>query len=189
MATSVVHRVSINPAAEAAIPEAPALGENLSAATLQGADWVCLGSRDRTVPDDADIDSESVEATPIHEGVTVRPPGSLAAQRYITRHAGIDEVKFTAYDVAQEVFDLDSNVESDGPVSERTATQVNRSLLVEIDGLRFDYYPNVVLYVMGEPAGFGPGDNAVNKYNFVAKVLGTDSIPSGQQKTHYEAGT
>ena len=65
-----------------------------------------------------------------------------------------------------------------------------RAMLVEIDGIRADYYPRVALYVTNEPGGFGPGDDAVCKYEFTGIVTATDDIRSGQLKIHYQpAGT
>lgn len=194
MATSVVHRVTvfdaddIDTALAALTAAAPAAGSNFDAATLKALGGFCIGSRDRG--DDADIDSENVVPTTIHEGVTVRPPGSLTGQRYITRHAGIETVEFTAYDVAQEVFELDSNVETDGVACARGATQTNRALIIEYDGIRFDCYPDVVLHITAEEGGYGEdSDDAVNKYAFTARVLGTADVPSGQVKVHYVAET
>jgi hypothetical protein len=187
MGTSVVHRISIHATAETALPTPPVLGANYVQATLSAAGWFTIGSRANG--DDADIDSESIDVTPIHEGVTVRPAGSLAAQRYITRHAGIDEVTFTAYDLDEDVWELDSNMDVTSNVAERTATQTNRAMMIERDGICVEYYPNIVLHIVGEPGGYGPGDDAVSKLEFRAKVLQGDDIPSGQQVTFYQAGT
>ena len=187
MSTSVVYRISVHATAETAKPTAPALGANLDYATLNAAGWVCIGSVARG--DDADIDSEGVEMTMLHEGVVVRPPGALTSDRYITRHAAIDEVTFTAYDITEDVFTLDSNMSVTAHVGERTTTQTNRAMIIERDGILFDYFPNVVLHVVGEPGGFGPGDDAVSKCNFRAKVLSTDTLPSGQQTDWYQSGT
>lgn len=194
MATSVVHRISVfnaddfTTAITAIRGATPAYGSNFTAATLKALGGFCIGSRDRG--DDADIDSEAVEVTPIHEGVTIRPAGSINATKYITRHAGIETVAWIAYDVAQGVFELDSNVTSDGVECQRDVTQVNRAIFIEYDGERIDCYPNVVLHITEEPGGFGPGDDAVNKYGFTGQVLGTADIPSGQLKLHYDtAGT
>jgi len=187
MATSVVHRISIHSVANTAAPTAPTAGSNLNAATLKSAGWFTIGSIARG--DEADIDSESVEVTPIHEGVKVMPPGSLAAQRYITRHAGIDEVTFTAYDIAQDVWELDSNMAVSTVNVERSSTQTNRAMIIERDGLCLEYYPNIVLHIVGEPGGFGPGDDAVSKLDFRAQVLEGTNIASGQKVTFYAAGT
>lgn len=194
MATSVVHRISVCDADDfdtvlAALRLAkPDLNSNYAATTFTGAGCFCIGSRDRG--DGADIDSESVEATPIVDGVTVRPAGSLNATKYITRHNGIEEITWTCYDVAQDVFELDSNASTDESLTsecQRSTTQTNRAVFIEYDGIRLDCYPNVVLHISAEPGGFGPGDDAVNKYTFTGQVLGTDDIPSGQLKIHYVA--
>lgn len=194
MATSVVHRITVFDAEEFSSKydtlkaAAPDYGDNYSAAALKAQGGFCIGSR--AAGDDADIDTESITPEMIHEGVTVRPAGALTNQRYITRHAGVDELTFTAYDVVQDVFELDSNVATTGQESQRTATQTNRALIVEIDGIRADVYPNVVLHIVEEEGGYGPGDDAVNKYGFRAKICSTPDIPSGQVKLHYEvAGT
>ena len=192
--TAPVHRITVFDATDfdvtlaALVVAAPAFGSNFAVATLQGLGGVCMGSRGRL--DDGDIDSESVEITPIHEGVRIRPPGALTNTGYITRQAGIDEIKWVTYDIGQDIFGLDSNVAEDGVSSQRTATQTNRAVLVERDGICAEAYPQVTLHVSGHPGGFGPGDDAVSKLEFLGIVQGTTEIPSGQTILYYEvAGT
>jgi hypothetical protein len=187
MATSVVHRISVHATASTAPPTAPALNANLEAVTLEGDGWVTIGSIDRG--DDCDIDSESVTITPLREGTTILPPGSLAPRRHISRHAGISELAFTCYDISEEVLALDSHMTVTSHVGEYVTTQTERAVLVERDGICYEYYPSVVLNSTDQPGGFGPGDDAVSKVAFTGNVLGTDDIPGGQQITWYVAGT
>lgn len=189
MATSVIHRISVHPIAETVpLKPYPDYGDNFDAEDLQSANWVCLGSRDRG--DDANLDSESIGIIPIREGVNVRAAGALTNEAYIQRHNGISEITFTAYEATQNVFALDSSVvEGEGDdlgIAARSAKCVYRAVLVEVDGIRFDYYPRVALYVTNESAGFGPGDDAVHKYAFTGIVTATSDIPSGQMKYHYQ---
>ena len=187
MATSVVHRISVHPTAETAKPTVPALNAHYDAATLEAAGWTTIGSIDRG--DDCDIDSESVSITPLREGTTILPPGSQAPRRHINRHAGVSEMSFTCYDIGEEVLALDSHMTITDHVGELTTTQTPRAVLIERDGICCEYYPSVILNISDQPGGFGPGDDAVSKVAFTGNVLGTDTIPSGQQITWYVAGT
>jgi len=144
-------------------------------ATLQGAGWFTIGSIQNG--DDGDIDSESVERTNYNEGVSINPPGSQTRQGFIMRKSGVDEFTFTAYDIDAGVFALDSTVAELAPgsgVYEQQGTQVYRSVAVEIDGLLVDWYPRVLLTITGDTAGYGPGDDAVGKLTFTAKVMDYD---------------
>ena len=175
MATSVVHRIAVHAAEGTELPPLPARGENFAVATLQGAGWFCIGSIQNG--DDGDIDSESVERTNYNEGVSINPPGSQTRQGFIMRKSGVDEFTFTAYDIDAGVFALDSIVAEVTPgsgVYEQQGTQVYRSVAVEIDGLLVDWYPRVLLTITGDTAGYGPGDDAVGKLTFTAKVLDYD---------------
>lgn len=176
MATSVVHRIMVHATEAAELPgPAPDRGSNYDAAALQGAGWFTIGSIQNG--DDGDIDSETVERTNYNEGVSINPPGSQTRQGFIMRKSGVDELTFTAYDIDAGVFALDSTVAEVTPglgVYEQQGTQVYRSLAVEIDGLLVDWYPRVLLTITGDTAGYGPGDDAVGKLTFTAKVMDYD---------------
>jgi hypothetical protein len=176
MATSVVHRIMVHATEATELPTpGPDRGSNYAAAALQGAGWFCVGSIQNG--DDGDIDSESVERTNYNEGTSINPPGSQTRQGYVMRKSGVDEFTFTAYDIDAGVFALDSTVAEVAPgsgVYEQQGTQVYRSIAVEIDGLLVDWYPRVLLTITGDTAGYGPGDDAVGKLTFTAKVLDYD---------------
>ena len=178
MATSVVHRIMVHATEGTELPTPrPARGANFAVATLQGAGWFTIGSIQNG--DDGDIDSESVERTNYNEGVSINPPGSQTRQGFIMRKSGVDELTFTAYDIDAGVFALDSTVAEVVPglgVYEQQGTQVYRSLAVEIDGLLVDWYPRVLLTITGDTAGYGPGDDAVGKLTFTAKVMDYDGM-------------
>ena len=197
MATSVVHRISIHETMGTAPPTEPALGSNYDAATLQAAGWVTIGSVD--MGDDCNLDSESIEQSPLFEGVEILPPGSLTRNKTIVRHNGIDEVTFTAYDVSQDCCELESTTTTDGAVITRGRDVVYRSMLIEVDGIRSDFYPRVLLRISSEPGGYGPGDDAVMKTEFTAIVHNydhsahagtyTEDAPTGRVQTYYAAAS
>lgn len=197
MSTSVIHRIAIHDTA-GTDPTAllPALNATMSAAALQAAGWVTLGSADQG--DDGNLDSDAITVTPIQEGTEIRPPGSLTRNDTIVRHNGIDEVSFTAYDIAQAIVELDSTASSDDNEVTRGRDVTYRAMLVEITGIRVDYYPRVMLRVTNEPGGFGPGDDAVAKTEFLAKVHSyattqgayATAVPGGRVQIYLEeAGT
>jgi hypothetical protein len=195
MATSVIHRISVHPTAGTTPPAVPALGSNYDYATLQAAGWVTIGSVD--LGDDCNLDSESIGQVPRFEATEILPPGSLTCNDTIVRHNGIDEITFTAYDVSQDVVELDSTASVDGVQVTRDRNVTYRSVLIEITGLRADYYPRVLLRVANEPGGFGPGDDAVCKTEFVGKVHNyttdhgayNEDVPTGRVQTYYVEGT
>jgi hypothetical protein len=176
MATSVVHRIAVHATEATALPSGlPDRGSNYTAADFQNDNWFTIGSIQNG--DDGDIDSESVERTNYNEGVSINPPGSQTRQGYIMRKSGVDEFTFTCYDVDAGVFALDSTVAEVGTgtgIYEQQGTQVYRSIAVEIDGLLVDWYPRVLLTITGDTAGYGPGDDAVGKLTFTAKVMDYD---------------
>ena len=195
MATSVIHRISVHPTAGTTPPTIPTLGNNYSYATLQAAGWVTIGSVD--LGDDCNLDSESIGQVPLFEATEILPPGSLTRNDTIVRHNGIDEITFTAYDVSQDLVELDSTASVDGVQVTRDRNVTYRSVLVEITGLRCDYYPRVLLRISNEPGGFGPGDDAVCKTEFTGSVhaYNTDQgayvydVPTGRVQTYYVEGT
>ena len=194
MATSVIHRISVHPTAGTTPPTIPTLGNNYSHTTLQAAGWVTIGSVD--LGDDCNLDSESIGQVPLFEATEILPPGSLTRNDTIVRHNGIDEITFTAYDVSQDLVELDSTASVDGVQVTRDRDVTYRSVLVEITGLRCDYYPRVLLRISNEPGGFGPGD-AVCKTEFTGSVHAyntnhgeyDDDVPTGRVQTYYVAGT
>lgn len=185
--TSVVHRISVHPTAETSPPSAPALNANLAAATLIAAGWTTIGSKDRG--DDCDIDSDKVTVNFMKEGTKILPPGSLTARKSINRHAGASDLAFVAYDVAEDIISLDSNMDVTSHNAEFTTTQTERAVLIEYDGLKWQYFPKVVLNITKSEGGFGPGDDAVAKASFTGDVLGTDTYPGGVNEYFYQSGT
>ena len=189
MATSVVHRIAVHATEGTELPPLPERGDNFAVATLQAAGWFCIGSIQNG--DDGDIDSESVERTNYNEGVSINPPGSQTRQGFIMRKSGVDEFTFTAYDIDSGVFALDSTVAEVVPgsgVYEQQGTQVYRSIAVEIDGLLVDWYPRVLLTITGDTAGYGPGDDAVGKLSFTAKVMDYDGTNDGKAGLYVKSG-
>lgn len=196
MATSVIHRISVHPTAGTAPPAAPALGSNYDAATLQAAGWITIGSAD--LGDSGNLDSESVTQTPVQEVIEIKPPGSLARSSTIVRHNSIGEIAFICYDVAQDIVALDSTASEVGATVTRGRDVTYRSVLIEVTGMRSDWYPKVKLDITGEPGGFGPGDDAVMKTEFTGLVhaykgttdgaYATD-VATGRVQTYYVAGT
>jgi hypothetical protein len=197
MSTSVIHRISVNPEAGALSPEVnPVAGSNYAAADLQALGWVTIGSKDNG--DDCDLDSETVSQVPNFEGAEVKAPGALNRSKTIVRHNGIDEITWIAYDVSEAIAELSSTAGDLGGGSIHESAEVTyRSVLIEIDGIRADYYPRVLLRISDESGGFGPGDDAATKTEFTAIVhsysadqgdLAVD-IPSGRIKGYYASAT
>jgi hypothetical protein len=193
MATTIIKRIFIHPTAETAIAAAPAKGEFLDLATMQAAGWFALGSIQEG--EDGDIDSEAVKIKPLAEGVAIKAPGAQAMQDYIGRSGGIETVEFTAYDVDEGVYALASNVAEDTPGSgiyDHTKEQTYRALLVETEtGLYIDWYPRVMLAITSEDAGFGPGDDAVGKFTFTARVLDSAAVgcKGGRMRVYLQPAT
>jgi hypothetical protein len=173
MSTTVIKRISVSDYGTV-IPSPFAWPYD--AAALVAGGWFPIGSRDNG--DSADINSDAIKIKPLNEGSTINPPGSQTAQGFIKRKGGIKTVGFSAYDVAREIWALDSCVAANPTsgipeASEVQGVQTYRSLLVEFENGEFmHWYPKVLLSIIGETGGYGPGDAAVCTLEFEADVFG-----------------
>lgn len=190
MAT-IIHRVAIHTTAGSVIPALADKGAMISKSAWSSAGFKTIGAV--FGGDDGDLDSDSIDPSYFNEGVDIHPPGSPVRTGHVARQFGIDTVQFVAYDTSQAIFMLNSYGQvadsGDGNVVDYAAAPTYRALAIEYLGEQVLYFPKVILTITGSPGGFGPGDDAVAKFQFEAKVFSDSNHPSGFKRHYFvEAG-
>lgn len=139
--------------------------------------WDTVGTRDEG--DIAELDVDSVSATPLEEVVTDNPPRAQMKKGEIVIKNGVESVSFALYDLSAAAHALVSTA------FKRSHTQVSqdrtiayKAMVVEIDGKGFDYYPRVRVKMTGRAAAVS-GDGGLHKMQYEAVVFGTDEYPAG----------
>jgi len=157
-------------------PTAPSAGNNYDW-TDSRSTWSVLGSKKRG--DLADLDIETVEITPRdQEEVMHESPQDPNVADITTTKVGPESVAFQAYNVENAVSALDSQVARSGNESQEVLETVWKSMVIETTGKLFEYFPRVKVTISG-----APGSTREDKrLAFLAKVTGTDEIPSGAKK-------
>jgi hypothetical protein len=177
MSTNFIWRILVAPAAETAAPTAPALGSNI--ASISG--YTAIGSTARG--DDANLDEESVDISFFDEDGEIMAPVSLTREDIVPMQNGVDSFGFTCYDATQAVLALASDIDTSGANSSKTLITVHRTVVIEVNGLLFDYFPNVKLGIVNLPAGIAA--DGASKIEFVGKVCAGATIPGGWRRTNY----
>lgn len=177
MPTNFIWRILVADAAETAAPTAPSIGSNI--ASISG--YTSIGSVDRG--DDANLDSESVNITFFDEDGEIMAPVALTREDTVPMRNGADSFSFTCYDAAQAVLALASDISTSGASSEKTLITVHRTVVIEINGLLYDYFPNVKVGITELPAGIG--SDGASKILFSGKCHKGTSIAGGWKRVNY----
>ena len=160
-------------------PSAPSAGSNYDW-TAQRSTWSVLGAKSRG--DLADLDIETVEITPRDQEETLHEsPADLNVADITTNKIGPESISFQAYNCDHAVFGLDSQVARSGNESQEVLETVWKSMIIETTGRLFEYFPRVKVTVTGSPASAREDKRVA----FMAKVTGTDEIPSGAKKIYF----
>jgi hypothetical protein len=177
MATNFVRRILIADAANATQLTAPNRGSNIS--TITG--WTAIGATAKG--DDGNLDSDAVEYSCFDEVGVVQSPISLVPEDVVPFQNGIESFGFTCYDASEAVIELASDVTVTSNVAQKTLATVKRSVIVEVNGLFFDYFPNVELSITAMPNGL----TDVSKLTFMARVCAGTVLASGWNREYYQA--
>lgn len=169
--TNVIWKIGIHPTGGTAKPTIPALGAHV---TMTG--FTTIGSVARG--DDCDLDEETVDMPFMREYSMVKPPVSLAAADHVLKSAGATDFSFTAYDISQDLLELDSNMASSTNTMTFTTTTTKRTVMIEINGYASMYFPQCVVQIDSLAGGIS-GDDAATKAQVTIKPEGTTSIPGG----------
>jgi len=179
MASNFIRRVLIATAAETTRPTAPALGSNIS--SVSG--WFSLGSRARG--DDGDLDGDRIDVPMFTEYGVIHPPQAMVPTDYVAMQNGPDVFDFVAYDVSKSVVELASDMSYTGQLGTKTLDTVKRSLVIEVNGLFYLYFPNVELAITTIGQGFSTDGQAKTTFN--CKPCAGLTVPAGFLKVDYEA--
>jgi hypothetical protein len=179
MASNFIRRVLIATAAETTRPTAPAAGANIS--NVSG--WFSLGSRARG--DDGDLDGDRIDVPMFTEYGVIHPPVAMTPTDYVAMQNGPDAFDFVAYDCSKEVTELSSDMVYTGRLGTKTLNTVKRSLVIEVNGLYYLYFPNVELTVT--TIGQGISTDGQSKTSFNAKPCAGLTLAAGFLKVDYEA--
>lgn len=176
--TSFVNRIAFHATPETTAPTAPAKGSNI--ASLSG--WTVIGSIQ--AGHDADLDADGVEITFFDEKGEVMPPRSLTREEVLNFRNGVDTITFTAYDGSEALLALGSSLTPTTNITEAVQATTYRTMVVEVNGLWFDYFPRCEVTVTSVPAGY-TGEPA--KTVFTVRPTATSTIKGGWQRHHYQA--
>lgn len=176
MATNFIRRILIASSAEAAEPTAPAAGSNI--ASVSG--WTAIGAIAKG--DDADLDEDSVEIAFFDEVGEVMPPIAITRQDVVPFQNGVDSFEFVCYDASETLITLASDITVTSNAAQKTLTSVKRSVVIEVNGKHYDYFPNVELSLTGAPVAV----REVSRLSFMARVCAGATITSGWKRKHYQ---
>lgn len=169
--TNVLYQIGIHATAETALPTLP---DKFSNMTLTG--FTTFGGIDRG--QDANLDEESVTVPFLREYSMVQGPLSQAASDHVLARAGATEWTFTAYDVDESVFTLDSNMSITTNTGTFTTTTTKRTVVIEINGLCSIYFPQCVVSVDQVESAVS-GDDAAGTVQITVRPETTSSVVGG----------
>jgi len=178
--TSIIYQIGIHATAETTVPSLPNKYSHIS---LPG--WTVIGSRDRG--DDADLDEDNVDIGLVREDVEINPPMALTAKDALLRKAGADSFEFVCYDGSEDLLELDSDISIAGNIASMSTTRTKRTVLIEVNGLWVDYFPNCVVRVSQMPTGIAEG--GISRTRFQVRPLGTSTIGGGWQRHWFQAAS
>ncbi len=178
MASNFIYRVLVAAAAEAAAPTAPSAGSNIASIT----GWTAIGSTDRG--DDANLDADSVDISCYDEVGIVMPPVAIVATDIVAMQNGVESFELACYDSSEALLTLASDMTFATNVGQKTLSTVYRSVVIEVNGLYYDYFPRVLLSVTTLPAGIA-GDGQ-SKTKMIARVTAGATITTGHKRVIYQ---
>ena len=158
---------------ESAVPTLPAQGSDITWTTP----WLTTLGGQPGDSDDAYLDEDSIDVTPIEESLTDDPPLAQNKLGEVMFKNGIEMVAFTTYSVKQAVFDLSSTSVATSNVTEEGVTITYRAMCIEYTGVGLLYFPKVRVKVSGVPSAIKDH----SKVELEAVVFGTTTIPAGWQ--------
>ena len=177
--TSLINKIAIAAASSASEPTVPDKRSNV-------ASWVgftTIGSID--AGDDANLGEDNVEVTLERVISEIRATRQLSRDDIILIQNSVDAVSFSCYDGSEALMTLDSTISVVSNEAQHGTTLTARTLVVEVNGLWYEYYPRVALFLDGESGGFGEGGEVIT--SFTALVMRTAAYPSGSVKKFYQA--
>ena len=178
MATNFLNRILIASAADASELTAPAAGSNIS--SISG--WTAIGSVARG--DSADLDADSVEITFYDVYGEILPPVALVKSDVVPLQNGVESFSFVCYDASETLLTLASDITVTGNAAQKTLTSVKRSVTIEVNGLFYDYFPNVELCITGVPVGIA--EDGASRTQFMGRVCAGATITSGWKRKWYQ---
>lgn len=173
--TNVIYQIGIHATAETAIPTVPNKYSNM---TMTG--YTVIGSIARG--DSADLDEATVTNPFDREKTIIKPPLSLAISDAIVNTSGAGEFSFTCYDGNETLLTLDSNLTVTSHVGEFTTTTTKRAVIIEVNGLWVDYFPNCLVHVTQSVAGV----KAATTTQFTVTPIGTTTVKGGWQRKWFQ---
>lgn len=175
--TNFIWRILVGDDANMALPTVPSLGNNFASIT----GYTAIGSIDRG--DDADLDEDTVEVAYFDEDGEVMAPVALSRIDVVSLRNGIDSFGFICYDASKAVLGLASDVSQSGEESQKTLVTVKRTVIIEVNGVYADYFPNVHLKLLKSKAGIA-ADGAA-RTEFMAKCCRGSVVTSGHKRVNY----
>lgn len=179
--TNLLWQIGIHATAGTSKPSIPNLGSHVD---LSSDGFTVLGSVARG--DDGDLDEESVTLPLLSEFATIAPPVSGAAHDHIATRIGADNWEFTAYDVSQDVHELDSNISAATNTLTYTMTTTKRTVMLEINGYASLYFPQCVVKMTSIPINIA-GDDAAAKTVFQIMPEDDGTITGGVAIDYFQA--
>lgn len=178
MSTNFLWRVLVAPAANATKLNAPNKGSNI--ATITG--WTAIGAIDRG--DDADLDEDSIDIAYFDEVGEVMPPVALSRVDVVNLRNGVDGFSLVCYDASEDLLELASDISITAHVGKKTLTGVKRSVIIETNGVCYDYFPNVLLN-LNTLSGAIAGDG-VARTELIARCAKGITVTSGHERVWYQ---
>ena len=178
MKTGLINKIRIHATASTAIPTIPALYANVASwsgskafGSLQNGDDFNMGGGDVTFEEE-------------NEKHLVRPVRGKAIYGVVPIFRAITRIEFDALDISEALYTLDSQFVIASNIGAPDEEQTLRSVIVEYDGIAFDYFPACAVTV-GPPMGNYKDKTAAA--GIVAIPTATTACPSGMKRYFYVA--
>ncbi len=178
--TSVINKIAIASTAEVGAPTVPDLGDNVSS----WAGFSTIGSV-QSQSDDADLGDENQTIEELRSIAEVKPPRSITREDIVLISRALNSFGFTAYDGREALLVLDSTIAVVSNVASYGSTLSFRTVVVEVNGVFYDYFPRCAVFMTTSTGGYG--EDGVVKTEFEILPCATVSVPSGHQRKFYQA--
>ena len=178
METSLINQIWMHATASTSAPTVPAKYANVSA--WSGAK--SFGSKQNGA--DFNLAAGTVDVAGIQEDFGVRPARGKAFAGVIQLFRAIEMIEFDVLDASEALFTLDSQFSIASNIGTHDEEVTNRSLLIEVTGLYYDYYPSCKVTVAPPQAGYA---EELGVCRVTCKPIATTSFVAGYKRYWYQA--
>lgn len=183
--TSLINVVAIHATPSTAHPAIPALGTNIAQSAWNSAGFSTIGKK-TGIGNDIDLGENTFEVPLLaSEHEAIRAPRGGAPEDHILLSQRAEPFEIECYGSPEALWALDSNASITTNVFTLTPTTTKRTVAVEVGGgLYLVYYPQCVVKLLGDVAGFAAGGVGLATVRIMPEA--TSALESGFDKEWYQ---